>query len=462
MFTRKLFSFCTCALLGLYCSFALAADEKEATGLDTAELIGKMDKRAIDYKIGEEMTLTLSLQNAKEFAKGTWFVNWKRTGDDGKTEKGRIELEKLPFIYKTTLDRPGFFRMTASVTDTKGNPYKKQYLGDTTTPEGRKAMNAFERRDRRIFFDGGAGADVQNIASVPEPADFDAFWQRHRDRLKKVPLQAEVKEIKSSDARVKFFYVSIACAGARPSTGCLTIPVADGKYPISVSFHGYGHTYPNKGHVVSHIVGDGNTIWFNFSPHGYEMGRESEYYDEFFRSICSGGRTFGFDPKSNEDAETCYFSGFTYRIIRALEYLKTRPEWDGKNLRVTGGSMGGMQSLWAAGLDSSVTLCEPSIPWNCDIGGRDTLKRIIDPWYIHESNALRYFDPVNLAKRIPATCTVNITRAGLGDYCCPPSGIFAMWNVLKCPKRICWVQGSTHGYVPSIQREDIIVTENYK
>ena len=43
---------------------------------------------------------------------------------------------------------------------------------------------------------------------------------------------------------------------------------------------------------------------------------------------------------------------------------------------------------------------------------------------------------------------MNITRAGLGDYTCPPTGIVAFWNNLACPRRIVWVQGSTHGYVP--------------
>lgn len=437
-----------------------AAQTKELSGLDKAELIGKTDKRPIDYAVGEEMTLVLSLRNADEYAAGKWFVAWKRTGDDGKKEEGRIPIEDLPFTYKTSLDRPGFFRMLAYVVSEDGKVYRKQYLGDTTTPEGKQAMNAFERSDRRVFFDGGAGADVAKIQSVPEPDDFDAFWARHKARLAKVPLDVELKDAPCTSSAVKMYYVSIKCASAHPSTGCLTVPVAEGKYPISVSVHGYGHIYPNRGHVVSPITGDGKTIWFNFSPHGYELGREPEYYDEFFRSICSGGTTFGFDPASNKDPETCYFSGFTYRLMRALEYLKTLPQWNGKDLRVCGGSMGGMQSLWAAALDPDVTLCEPSIPWNCDIGGRDTLKRIIDPWYIHESPALRYYDPVNLAKRIPVTCRVNITRAGLGDYCCPPSGVCAMWNALKCPKQIKWVQGSTHGHVPQAPREEIIVTEN--
>ena len=39
-------------------------------------------------------------------------------------------------------------------------------------------------------------------------------------------------------------------------------------------------------------------------------------------------------------------------------------------------------------------------------------------------------------------------RAGLGDYTCQPSGLAILWNTLKCPKSIQWVQGSEHGYVP--------------
>ena len=446
-------------------AMALAAYGAFAAGeLDDAQLIGTTDKaRAIDYACGEKMTFTLTLKNAKEYPADTYFVSWKRTGDDGKTESGKLPLEKTPFVYTTSIDKPGFVRLTAYVTDAKGNAYKKTLHADPNTIEGRRALNRWERADKRVFFDGGAGAEPAKIQSVPEPADFDAFWARHKERLAKVPLKADLVEIPLKDTRVKAYAVTIACAGPRPSTGYMTVPTAPGKYPISMSFHGYGHSGNGKGHVIQPpTYGATDRIFFNFSPHGYELLREPEYYDEFYRSLMNGNRTFGFYDEQNKDPENSYFSGFTYRIMRALQYLKTRPEWDGKNIRVAGGSMGGLQSMWAAGLDPDVTLAEPSIPWNCDIGGRDTLKRIIDPWYIHETPALRYYDNVNLAKRIPKTCTVNITRAGLGDYCCPPSGIWAMWNNLKCPKKCRWVQGSTHGHIPpeGMGNQEFVVEEN--
>ena len=72
-------------------------------------------------------------------------------------------------------------------------------------------------------------------------------------------------------------------------------------------------------------------------------------------------------------------------------------------------------------------------------------------WYLKWVPALGYYDLANMAKRIPGTCRVRITRAGLGDYTCPPSGVAAFYNSLSCPKSIVWVQGSTHSEVPPVR-----------
>ncbi len=52
----------------------------------------------------------------------------------------------------------------------------------------------------------------------------------------------------------------------------------------------------------------------------------------------------------NTDREKSYFLNMYLRDTRALDYLLTRPDWDGKTLVLTGGSMGGQQSLVLAGL----------------------------------------------------------------------------------------------------------------
>ena len=415
--------------------------------LDNAVLHGVTDKeRAIDYAPGEEMTFTLSLQGAEAFPADMWFIRWKRTGDDGQVQEGKVPLSATdPLVIKTKLDGPGFVRVEATVVDKNGKEYRKSFTGDTTTPEGREAMNRFERKDKRVFFDGGAGVKVDTLESVPPPKDFEAFWAKRKARLAAVPMKATVKEHPSANPKVKVFSFSVTCAGPRPVTGTYTVPVdSSKKYPALITFHGYG------AHYVQAIPTSGplDKIFMHINAHGYELEREDDYYTEFYNAIKSNGKSFGLDKFQNSDASTAYFGWMCYRIMRALEYLKSLPEWDGKNLTAAGGSMGGLQTMWAAGLDPDVSLAQPGIPWCCDMGGRETLKRNGATWGVNETEVMRYFDPVNMARLVNPKCRVEITRAGLGDYTCPPSGIAVLYNNLKCPKKINWVQGSTHGYIP--------------
>ena len=136
------------------------------------------------------------------------------------------------------------------------------------------------------------------------------------------------------------------------------------------------------------------------------------------------------------------------RMIRAIQYTKSLPEWNGKDIEASGNSQGGAFAIWAAGCGEGVTRAFSSVTGFCD-HGKELVGRLQGKWpRIKYVEALGYFDSVNFAKRIPYTCRVDITRAGLGDYTCEPSGLAILWNNLKCPKTIVWVQGSEHSYAP--------------
>ena len=441
------------------CAAVIAAFAACAEGeLDAAVLHGETDKaRAIDYKPGETMTFTLSLQGVDSVPPDMYFISWKRSGDDGKVESGKVPLSLAdPLVVKTSIDKPGFVRLEAVVVDRNGKAYRKSFHGNPNTPEGRKALNAFERRDKRVFFDGGAGVEPERLQSVPEPDDFDEFWAKRKARLAKVPLDPRVK-LANEDAKSRVYTFEVKCAGPRPVTGWYTVPRKEGRFPASISFHGYGT------HFVQSVPegGPDDRITMFINAHGYELGREDEYYTEFYNSIKSNGKTFGLDSTwQNKSTDTAYFGWMCYRIMRALQFIKSMPEWNGRDLAASGGSMGGLQTVWAAGLDPDVSEARPGIPWCCDMGGRETLKRVSPSWGVGETEAIRYFDPVNIAKRISKKCRVEITRAGLGDYCCPPSGVAILYNNIPGPKKINWVQGSTHGYVPPEEHQSFSLTAN--
>lgn len=404
------------------------------TVLEGAFLRGATDRPALSYRCGEEMVFSLQIQGLKGALPDGVRLVWTRTGDDGVTESGESAVPvSTSFVYRTSLAKPGFVRLVASVVDQDGQKVangRTDNVRDATAP---------------ISFDGGAAAEPERLASVPEPDDFDAFWNRRKAELSLVPMKVEKVECPSDNPAVRVFAVSVACAGPRPATGFMTIP-ADAspqrRYPVRLTFEGYGCRIPR-----APKNGSTGEIQFLLNAFGYELlGKDKAYYDSFFASIRAGDQPYALSKSDHPDPETAYFGQMSWRVMRILDYLASLPEWDGQTLYVKGGSQAGMMSLWAAALDARVTRAEVYFPWCCDLGGASAFGRNRRTWGVEWTPAMGYYDPVNLAKRI--SCPVVIGRAGLGDYTCPPSGLAVLWNNLRCRRKIVWVQGATHDGVP--------------
>ena len=384
------------------------------------------DKDPLSYRLGEEMRFTIT-------ATGGHSLRWTITGDDGREEHGETSLVTDGFegsfaAIETSLARPGFVRVVAELLDEGGNVIASR--------------------------NGGAGAAVADIRQDnPEPADFDAFWAKRKAALDAVswdagPSRTACRELPSGRDDVRLFEVSIPCAGGRPSTGLLSIPVFGGPFPARAHFHGYNESWASSayGSPAPEAL-SAKEIVLDVSAHGFEFNREPEYYTALRAASGSNGHDYAFDPIQNSDPETAYFGGMVWRVLRALQYLKSRPEWDGRTLVVDGGSQGGLQSIWAAALDHDVTECRIFIPWCCNLGGPFS-GRARGDWHIEWVPALGYYDAANMARRFPASCHANIAWAGLGDYICPPSGVMAFYNNLACPKNITFIQGAMHTFHP--------------
>lgn len=377
-------------------------------------------KDPIGYKVGEKMKFTVTLEDWFESTEGL-SGSWRRTGDDGTVMGGDWKNVAKPLVVKTSLNRPGFVRLEVKVVDKEGKEL--------------------------CIFDGGAAAGFEDMVQTKaEPADYDEFWARRKEELAKVPIKAELVETPCDNSALKLYSFAVDCAGKHPTTGWLAVPVAPGKYPAVAHFQGYGASW--------HLAGTrppkewpSDVISMQVSAHGCLMNQPKEYYDEFKKTTQSNGYGHAFDPAENEKPETAYFGGMTWRVMRAVEYLKTRPEWNGKDLVVEGGSQGGLQSIWAAALVPGVTKADIYVPWGCNLGG-PTDGRNHGDWFVEWRPGLDYYDTANMARRIPKTCRVVISRVGLGDYIAAPSGIAVFYNNLTCPKSSAWLQGSMHSSEP--------------
>ena len=125
------------------------------------------------------------------------------------------------------------------------------------------------------------------------------------------------------------------------------------------------------------------------------------------------------------------------RLVRALDYMCTLKEWDGKRVLVMGESQGGGQALVLAGLDSRVDAVVAIVPALTDLGGvKDSLrqsgwpynKRPMVPYSSKAAGILPYFDAALHMKYFSGKLYVE---AGLVDNVCNPACVTAGYN--NCP-----------------------------
>jgi cephalosporin-C deacetylase-like acetyl esterase len=397
-------------------------------------LLGTSDKPSALYEPGEKMVFTLRLEKNGQPVAGTRLA-WTRTGDDGLSEKGEVVSSAEPLVVTTSTAKPGFVRILATALDAEGKP-------------------VINESKKKVVFDGGGGVRPETLRSVPEPADFDTYWAAQKAILAKTPLAViEMKPLPENSPRVLAFDVKIACAGGAPVSGYFskTKNAAPRSASARITFHGYGVRSASRNDQQAADPKKPLLI-LDINAHGIENGQPSDFYVNLQKTTL---KNYAFDRDQNARPETAYFNGMALRVLRALEFLKAQPEWDGKTLMVSGGSQGGWQALVAAGLDPDVSQCFAYKPWCCDLGGV-TLGRL-KGWRPDYTSALDYFDPVNHAKRIRCE---TILSSGLGDYVCPPSGITVLYNNIPAgvAKRLEYQQGATHGESPPNMFRHVVKT----
>ena len=427
-------------------AFAIATAMANAGDLDEMTLKGVTDKDPCSYKVGEKIVFTFSLDGAPADAKALdgLQLKWKRRGDDWVNNEGSIPLRRDGMTVETSLGRPGFLHLEAWVADAKGEKVKR----------GKKAPVSCTGNEE-ICFTGGAGAELNKIEQgVPEPKDFNARWKAALSRLLRAkPVNAKNIGGFSRDAGegLGFICLEVEVPSFGPgwsdcwATGYLTMPknAKPGSLKARVSFDGYG-IYGQ----VRPWAADPEWIDLHVNAHGIRpLTLAGEEFEAFKRNVIEArGSGYGFNDEDNEDFEKAYFFGMAMRAVSATtfmrEFVKTRPEWDGKTLVATGGSQGGLQATWAAAFTKGVSCLRIHVPWCCDLGGIDAGR--IGGWRPRRTEALGYFDPVNVAKRLRPEQEKEIFRSALGDYIAPPSTHAVLYNAMKGRKMIEFRQGGNH------------------
>ncbi|MDE3198926.1 MAG: acetylxylan esterase [Acidobacteriota bacterium] len=290
---------------------------------------------------------------------------------------------------------------------------------DGSAPSGYTGGNT--GRNNGLYAVGAAVSPEKLTISTPRPADFDAFWSAKLDAQAKIPIHAELTPVSTDVPGVEMNIFVLDALGSKVH-GYVAKPAKEGKFPALIQLQ-YAGVYALNARMDAQRAAEG---WLMVNVDSHDK----------LPNDPSGNIPRNYHEVGNTDREKSYFLNMYLRDSRALDYLMSRPDWDGRTIVLTGGSMGGQQSIALAGLRpgpiSAVLVCVPAgADTNGDLHGR---KAGYPNWPSGDPGAMNtalYFDTVNFASRIEAP-----VMAGMGfiDTTSPPAGVWTMLNQIPGPK----------------------------
>ncbi|PWG80844.1 acetylxylan esterase [Pararcticibacter amylolyticus] len=326
--------------------------------------------------------------------------------------------------------------------DKKGSLTLKQ--GTAKIDIGSCSKPGFRQLSVKTVYDGKVYRGAIKLGWEPEkiqptvsmPADFMRFWNKETEGCRKVPLDPELtflKEYSTPDVDVYLVKIHIS-QGGKAVYGYLCKPKGAGKYPVLFSPPGAGI----KGIAPSVFYAKQGFISFTTEIHGISPLLDAATYKE----ISNAFGDYWYHHISNRDEY--YYKDVYLGCVRSVDFLCSLPEFDGKNVVVTGGSQGGALSIVTAALNKRVTCLAAFYPALCDLTGYLHGRAGGWPHIFSPKNSpvtdrpenikcLAYYDVVNFAKNISVP---GFYSWGYNDNTCPPTSIYAAVNSIPVAKTV--------------------------
>ncbi len=373
------------------------------------------DHKDWNYKVGEKAQFVVNVLRS-----GTLIDNAVVDYEAGPemypdVSKKNVTLKDGTMKWTGTMKTPGFYRL--KVTAHVGG---KSYVGMCT-----------------------AGFSPEQLQPATKcPADFDAFWEKVLNEARKNALDPHLTLLPDRCTETVNVY-EVSFVNDRPQGriyGILCRPVKPGKYPALLRVPGAG-SRPYGGDVWTASQG---AVVLEIGIHGIPVTMEQKVYDNL-----NHGAFEGYWETNLDQPEKNYYKRVVAGAVRAVDYIASLPEWNGKDIGVTGASQGGFLSLAVAALDKRISFMAAVHDAMCDYEIALQQRACGWPHYFYQQKnpdmrkveGARYYDGINFARRV--ACPSFFTF-GYNDEVVPPSSSWSVYNVVKAPKTISLYQMTGH------------------
>lgn len=388
------------------------------------------------YQTGRTVGWSIAVPSGQSASAGTYsYVIMENGGPI--VRRGELDLASGSARIETRLERPGMLRVElrapAGATQQFGNP--------STGGAGLVVL--------------AAAVEPTRITPVePRPADFDAFWAAQLAALGRVPMNAVETPHESGKPEIEYATVRLDNVDGAHVYGQIAKPRRPGRFPALIIYQWASPPYPLAMQWVTDRAKEG-WLAFNVEPHDVPSDMPAAFYAALPQMIKQ------YNTINADDRAHGYFRQMYLGDYRAVDYLASRPDWDGRILVATGTSMGGQQSLAIAGLDRRITGVVVDVPAGADANAAQHDRMPGYPnWDVANprvADAARYFDVVNFASRITAPTMIAM---GFIDTVTPSIGIWTAYNQIGAPKEAVPMIDSPHNHLATPRQQQPWVTRS--
>lgn len=375
-----------------------------------------------NYKVGEQAEFSINVLKHNVPMEGI-SIKYTIQPDPGYREikiwdEGTVSLKSGSTKVKAAkFNQPGFLRCTASV-EVDGKTYSS-YATAGFAPETIKPTTTL-------------------------PADFEAFWNKGKEELAKIPVNPVLTLMpERCTDKVDVYHVKIDNIQGK-IYGILTKPKKEGKYPAILHVPGAG-IRPYYGEVSEAAEG---FVSFTIGIHGIPVNLDPGVYTDLAQGALRNYWAFNLDDKDN-----AYYRRVYLGCVRAVDFIETLDSFDGEHIGVTGGSQGGALSIVTAALDDRIDYLAAFYPALSDLTGflsgrAGGWPQIFVDDFTNKPEKIetsKYFDVVNFARFVKVPGWYSW---GYNDNVCSPTSTFAAYNVIAAPKELHVFQETQHWTFP--------------
>jgi cephalosporin-C deacetylase-like acetyl esterase len=375
------------------------------------------------YSIGEKVNFTITVtKNGSLVSNASVRYEIGPEKQDPTQKKSAIAATGIIKVDGGTLSKAGFLRCIA-IAEVDGKEY------------------------RNLATAGFVPGNIQ--PTVENPADFDTFWEKAKEDLAKIPMDAKMTLMpERCTEKTNVYHVNLQNyrLGSR-LYGILCVPKKEGKYPALLQVPGAG-VRAYGGDIATAEKG---VITFQIGIHGVPVDMNPTVYTDLGAGALSGYFNYNMDDKNR-----FYYKRVYLGCVRANDFLTSLPQYDGSNLAVTGGSQGGALSIITTALDARVKSLGAFYPALSDVTGYLFDRAGGWPHYFDKANrsanekkdkisTISYYDVVNFARRVKVP---GYYSWGYNDETCPPTSMYAAYNVISAPKELYLALDTGHWTYP--------------